>query len=109
MTPEIDPTEAWSTTPPSLLLDVRELDEWDAGHAPEATHVPLGELPGALLDLQHGRTIVCICRSGGRSARATDYLREHGYPAINLAGGMRAWAEAGLPVVTDGGRPGAVI
>jgi rhodanese-related sulfurtransferase len=93
----------------AVLLDVREPDEWTAGHAPEAVLIPLGEIQARLDEIPTGRPIVAICRSGARSGRVTEALTAWGYDAVNLAGGMRAWAEAGLPVVTDAGTPGAVI
>lgn len=95
----------------AVLLDVREADEWEAGHAPEAVHVPLASLAGEheLGALPRDRRIVAVCRSGGRSAAATSALVDAGYDAVNLDGGMRAWAGAGLPVVTDAGGPGTVV
>ncbi|WBC16443.1 rhodanese-like domain-containing protein [Micromonospora sp. WMMA1998] len=88
------------------LLDVREPDEWRAGHAPQARHLPLGTLrPDAI---RSDRPVVAVCRSGKRSAVATARLRAVGVPAYNLTGGMRAWAAAGLPLVTDAGAPGAL-
>jgi rhodanese-related sulfurtransferase len=93
----------------ALLLDVRELDEWQAGHAADAQFIPLGELEARAGELARDRRIVVICRSGARSARATMFLRGTGLEAANLAGGMRAWATAGLDVVTDDGAAGTVI
>ncbi len=93
----------------AVLLDVREDGEWRAGHAPGARHVPLGRLPAQIAGLPPRRTVVTICRSGHRSARAAALLASHGREAVNLAGGMRAWARAGLPVVAPGGRPGQVV
>lgn len=95
----------------ALLLDVREADEWDAGHAPAATHLPLGRLGDitTVVPSAAGTPIVAICRSGNRSGRATEALVAAGYDVVNMAGGMKAWAAAGLPVVTDGGTPGTVI
>ena len=90
----------------ALLLDVREPDEWEAGHAPAAVLVPMGQVHDRASTLSSGRVIVVICRSGGRSAAVTELLRARGYDAVNLAGGMRSWA--GLPVTTDGGTPGRV-
>lgn len=94
----------------AVVLDVREDDEWAAGRIPGAVHLPLGRL-GA----EHGavvpadRPVVAVCRVGGRSEKATVALRQAGYDVTNLAGGMRAWAEAGLPVEDAEGRPGRVI
>lgn len=93
----------------ALVLDVREQEEWDAGHAPGATHMPLGTVLHRLGELPRDRRIVAVCRSGGRSERATVALRQRGYDVVNLAGGMQAWAAAGLPVETDDGQPGQVV
>ena len=106
--PSVDAAAAAAMGADALLLDVREDDEWTAGHAPGATHIPLGELPARAGELDDSRRIVCICRSGNRSARATGWLRARGIEAFNLDGGMRAWADAGLAIVDDQGRSGAV-
>lgn len=92
----------------ALLVDVRENYEWEAGHAPMARHLPLGQLPQAVADLPVERRYVVVCRSGQRSARATAFLRQSGFDALNLDGGMQAWAAAGLPLEAAGGGPGAV-
>jgi rhodanese-related sulfurtransferase len=108
--PEVDPAAGRALLDAgALLLDVRETDEWQAGHAPGARFIPLGELEQRAPELPHGRRIVAICRSGGRSARATRFLAASGFEVVNLAGGMRAWAASGLDVVTDDGVPGTVI
>jgi len=93
----------------ALLLDVREPDEWQAGHAPDATHVPLAALAATVERLDKDQPIVAVCRVGGRSERAAAVLLRRGYDAVNLAGGMQAWVGAGMPVVTDAGDPGQVI
>lgn len=93
----------------AVLLDVRERDEWRAGHAPQARHVVLNQLEDQLGDLPTDRPIVTVCRSGRRSAIAAKLLTRHGYQATNLTGGMNAWAAAGMPVVTNGGKPGQII
>ena len=93
----------------AVLLDVRELNEWQAGHVVDAVFVPLGEVAARADELPVDRRVVVICRSGVRSARATSFLRAQGFDAVNLAGGMRAWAAAGLDIVTDDGRAGTVI
>jgi rhodanese-related sulfurtransferase len=89
----------------SLMLDVREDSEWELGHAPQALHIPLAEVPDRLDALDKDRLIVCVCRSGGRSSRAGQFLIEQGFDAVNLDGGMTAWAEQGKPLVADGGEP----
>lgn len=93
----------------AYLLDVREDDEWEAGHAPQANHIPLGELENRYQEVPLDRTVICICRGGGRSARAAEALAGVGYRTYNLAGGMRAWASDGLDVITDAGTAGEVI
>ena len=92
----------------ALLLDVREDWEWDAGHAPTARHVPLGQLPEEVDDLPRERRFVLVCRSGHRSAQATLFLVGAGFSATNLEGGMQAWAAAGLPVEGPNGAPGTI-
>jgi len=91
------------------LLDVREDDEWQAGHIDGAQHIPLGQLAGRIAELPTGRSIVAVCRSGSRSATAVRGLRQMGYTAENLDGGVTAWSKAGLPLVDGAGRPGRVI
>ena len=88
----------------AVLLDVRENDEWAAGHAPAAVHVPMGQVAERLDELSAvfpKRPVHVVCRSGGRSARVTAYLKEAGLDAVNVQGGMRAWAAAGRPMVAD--------
>jgi len=92
----------------AVLVDVRRLEEWAAGHAPDAVHLPIDELAARHGELPIDRPLVLICRSGGRSAVATEALVEAGYEAANVAGGMQAWIDAGLPCVTDDGAPGTV-
>lgn len=82
----------------AAILDVREPSEWRAAHIPGAIHIPLGELEQRLSELPGDRPLVAACRSGSRSAGATRILRERGYDAANLAGGIKAWRRAGLPV-----------
>lgn len=84
----------------ALLLDVREDHEWVAGHAPEATHLPMSRIGASLDQLPTDRLIVCVCHVGARSAAVAEALTNAGYSAANLAGGMDAWAADGLPVVT---------
>ena len=93
----------------ALLLDVSEADEWDAGHAPEAVWIPMGELQARVDELPRDRRIVAICRTGARSAVVTGALVGAGYDAVNLEGGMRAWAAEDFTVVASDGLPGVVI
>ncbi len=92
-----------------VLLDVREDEEWEAGHAPDAVHVPMSELAGRLDDVPDAAPLYVICRSGGRSERVTAYLNSNGWEAINVAGGMSVWARLGLPLVSDGSAAPEVI
>jgi DMSO/TMAO reductase YedYZ molybdopterin-dependent catalytic subunit/rhodanese-related sulfurtransferase/glyoxylase-like metal-dependent hydrolase (beta-lactamase superfamily II) len=85
----------------AVLLDVREPGEWSAGHAPQAILIPMGEVHARRDELPRDKRIVVVCRSGGRSAAITGALRAHGYDALNLTGGMCAWAAVGLQVVTE--------
>ena len=91
------------------MLDVRELDEWSAGHAPSARHVPMSELPGRLSEVPADEPLYVVCRSGGRSARVVAYLAQQGYPAVNVDGGMQDWAASGRAVVTDDGSAPRII
>jgi rhodanese-related sulfurtransferase len=95
--------------PSMFRLDVREDFEWEAGHAPDAVHIPMGELPQHLSALDANRRIACICRSGNRSGTVTNWLLQQGFDALNVMGGMTAWARHGHPVVTDEGRSGSVV
>ncbi|GAA3571079.1 rhodanese-like domain-containing protein [Streptomyces osmaniensis] len=96
-----------------FLLDVREDDEWQAGHADGALHIPISEFVARYGELteaapQDGRVNV-ICRSGGRSAQVAMYLVQQGIDAVNVDGGMQVWAAAGRPVVNNQGQPGFVL
>lgn len=107
--PEVSAVDAEASSVENVLLDVREADEWEAGHASRAQWVPLAELEAARFRLPMNRRIVCVCRSGVRSARAAESLIAWGFDAANMEGGMKAWAASGLPVVRDDGTPGKVI
>ncbi len=87
-----------------VLLDVREHDEWAAGRAPNAVHIPLYELPDRFAEIPAGRPLSVVCKVGARSAQATVWLIANGVDARNVAGGMLAWAQQGLPVEGDGPR-----
>jgi rhodanese-related sulfurtransferase len=91
------------------LLDVREADEWAAGHAEQAQLVPMSQLAGRLAELPKERDVVVVCKSGARSAQVTAYLNQNGWSARNLVGGMVAWQAASRPMVSDSGAPPEVI
>jgi rhodanese-related sulfurtransferase len=89
----------------ALLLDVREQDEWDAGHAPGSLHIPLSELQERFTELPDADATLVICRSGSRSDVVAHALARIGRPGCaNVAGGLQAWAAAGLPLEPAGGR-----
>jgi rhodanese-related sulfurtransferase len=85
------------------LLDVREDDEWAAGHAPGARHIPLGQLGARAAEVPQDELVYVICRSGRRSAQAAQALAGAGWRTVNVAGGMEDWAAAGRPMVADSG------
>lgn len=84
----------------ALLVDVRTRQEWKSGHAPDAKHISLASLEQQVSRIPKDRTVLAICATGSRSARATAFLQRAGYDARNVKGGMRAWARAGLQVTT---------
>jgi rhodanese-related sulfurtransferase len=105
----IDPTESRRRVDAgALLLDVRNPHEWQAGHAEGAAWIPMSELAERQEELPTDREIVVICKTGSRSAQVAKALLAAGYGAVNVAGGSEAWQAAGLAIVTDDGRPGAV-
>jgi len=91
----------------AILLDVREDDEWSAGHAPGAVHMRLADLDPAALT--GAKPVVAVCRSGNRSRTAAMKLADAGISVYNLAGGMTAWDGSGRAVVRDDGTAGTVI
>lgn len=106
-TREVSPAEAADLVGAgAILLDVREQDEWDAGHAPQATHLAMSELNARAGELPRDAQLVCVCHVGGRSSVVAEALNRAGWQALNLTGGMRAWQAAGLPVVDSAGKSG---
>jgi rhodanese-related sulfurtransferase len=107
------PTVAINGVPDPLpealtVLDVREPVEWAHGHIPGAVHVPLMELPQRLDELGDQQTLV-VCKVGARSAQAVGYLRQQGFDAVNLDGGLLEWEAAGRALVSETGRPPVVV
>ena len=104
MSPAPTPTVDLAGLPADgYLLDVREADEWQAGHAPEAVHLPLSELTARVAEVPADCDVYVICKVGGRSAQAVQYLNQSGRSTVNVAGGMLAWHAAGRPMVSEGG------
>jgi rhodanese-related sulfurtransferase len=91
------------------FLDVREFYEFDAGHIEGALHIPLRMLPQRFEDLDRERAIVVACQIGQRSDLAADFLRQRGFDAHNLEGGMTMWAARGFPFVSNLGDEGDVV
>ncbi|HKJ11438.1 MAG TPA: rhodanese-like domain-containing protein [Ornithinimicrobium sp.] len=83
------------------MIDVRERHEWEAGHAPGARLSPLKDLGTSLGNIDINENIPVICASGGRSSQAVEFLRKEGYDAVSVEGGMKAWAEADKPMVSE--------
>lgn len=86
----------------ALLIDVREPSEYSQAHAPGSTLIPLGQLERRLAELSDhkDKPIALICRSGNRSGQAQEILAKAGFTkAVNVEGGMNAWAKAGLPMM----------
>jgi rhodanese-related sulfurtransferase len=84
----------------AFLLDVRQPDEFAEAHVPNASLMPLDDVPRRAGELPAGKEILVICRSGARSHRAAEYLiAQHGLDAVNVAGGTLAWIETGRDIV----------
>jgi phage shock protein E len=82
-----------------LILDVREQSEYDAGHIPGVTLIPLNDVPNRLNEIPKDKPVIVTCRSGNRSGQATDFLRQQGYTNVhNMTGGINAWQQAGYAV-----------
>jgi rhodanese-related sulfurtransferase len=92
----------------AVLLDVRETEEWVAGHIDGARHVPMYQIPQHVQDgedLSADTPIVVVCKMGGRSAQVTAWLSQQGFDAVNLEGGMLAWATSGRRMISEDGGP----
>jgi rhodanese-related sulfurtransferase len=102
---QLPQVEAAGVPADGLLLDVREDDEWAAGHAEGALHIPMGQIVARFGELAEaadaGGRVHVVCRVGGRSAQVTQYLIAQGVDAVNVDGGMLAWEAAGRPLTGD--------
>lgn len=88
----------------AYLIDVRDDDEWTAGHAPDARHLPMMDVPGHLEHVPTEGDVVIVCRSGNRSGHVVAFLRQRGWDNVrNLDGGMIDWVAAGRPLVSEDG------
>ncbi|HEX6075489.1 MAG TPA: rhodanese-like domain-containing protein [Micromonosporaceae bacterium] len=110
MQPSVPSVTVDQVPPEAFLLDVREPDEWTAGHAPGAYHLPMQQVPARMAEVPMDGEVLVVCRMGGRSAQVVEFLRANGWDnVINLDGGMRAWAAAGRPLEAENGTPPEVI
>lgn len=97
--PEVDIEELAALRESGIgLVDVRNPDEWEAGRVPGAFLIPMSEVPERLDEFVKGETVYVICGSGPRSSKVVGFLRQQGYDAVNVAGGTKAWREAGYPL-----------
>jgi rhodanese-related sulfurtransferase len=91
------------------VIDVREPLEWQYGRIDGSVHIPLAQIPQRVVELPVDQQLLIVCKVGGRSAQATAFLRDKGFEALNLAGGLIDWADAGRPLVADGDRDPLVV
>ncbi|MFJ4656078.1 rhodanese-like domain-containing protein [Nocardia sp. NPDC088792] len=107
MPAEFDAPEPWAADEPApaQLLDVREDDEWQLGHAPGAIHIPMTDVPARIEEIDIDAQVYVICRQGGRSIQVVQYLNNVGFEAVNVTGGMVAWQQTGRPLTGDGDAP----
>ena len=96
--PELSPREVADRLEEVQLVDVREPYEFEAGRIAGARHVELARLADEAASVDPDRPVVFYCRVGARSAMATQAFRASGFDAHNMAGGLVAWADSGLPV-----------
>ena len=113
MTEDAVPQADIATVPSDIdesvtLLDVREDDEWQRGHAPGALHIPMGQIPARIGEIDSTTPLYVVCQGGGRSQRVAQYLAQNGFSPVNVSGGMMAWAGAGRQVITDDGGAGVI-
>jgi rhodanese-related sulfurtransferase len=106
-TPEISTDELAAVLEQgATVVDVRETNEYVAGHVPGALHIPMGRLPSRVDELDMDAAVYVVCASGNRSATMTDFLTHTGFTAYSVAGGTSGWARSGRDVVT-GASPSA--
>ena len=97
--PEIDVDELARLRETEVaLVDVREPDEYANFHVSGAQLIPLADVPERIEEIPDDQRVYVICATGARSARAVEFLNRQGYDTVNVAGGSKAWLEAGHPV-----------
>jgi rhodanese-related sulfurtransferase len=102
---EVPAVDAAAVPDGAYLLDVREPDEWQAGHIPDAVHIPMGQLSERASEIPRDSDVYVVCRSGARSAQVTVALNNAGWQAKNIDGGMQRWAEVAKPMVSETANP----
>jgi rhodanese-related sulfurtransferase len=105
LAPQLTPAQAGAVLRDdgAIAVDVREVEEWQAGHMDGSVWIPLGELAARAGELPRDRPLLIVCRTGSRSGYAADALAAAGYDARNLAGGLQRWVAADLPLEPAGG------
>jgi rhodanese-related sulfurtransferase len=98
-------TDAAALLGTGLFVDVREADEYDAGHIEGSIHIPIGDIARRWRELETQRPVVVVCQVGQRSGLVTNFLRERSVDAHNLEGGLSAWSEAGLALAAAAPHP----
>jgi len=96
--PAVPSVAVAAVAPGALILDVRETAEWDDAHVADSLHIPMGQLGTRIGEVPDDRQVLVVCHSGHRSAQVTSWLVAQGYDAVNLEGGLVAWAQAGRPL-----------
>jgi rhodanese-related sulfurtransferase len=108
--PEVEVTQIpLDAENPPYLLDVRDDDEWEAGHIEGAQHIPMMQVPARLGEIARSERVLVICRSGSRSAHVVGLLQNQGVDAWNVSGGMQVWSRLGRPMVGSSGSPAHVM
>jgi rhodanese-related sulfurtransferase len=107
--PPVPAVDAAAVPAEAMLVDVREPDEWAAGHAPGALHIPLGDLVHRAGEIPQDRQVHVVCKVGARSAHAVQALNANGWDAVNVDGGMLAWEAVGRPLISDSGAAPVVV
>jgi len=97
-TPEIDVEELAAIHERGLLVDVREPDEYVAGHVPGAVLIPMSQFANRMGEIDETSPVFVICASGNRSSAMTDLLRGAGFDAVSVTGGIAAWTRSGRPL-----------
>lgn len=104
----MEPTDVMDRIDDLQVVDVREPDEWEAGHIDDADHISMDQVEQRLDEIDEGQTVVTVCRSGARSGEVAEDLQARGYDAQNMEGGMEAWHDEDLPMVSESAGPARV-